>query len=95
MKSNNTNDISAKETNHQLLEEAKAEEKKKKEAEKKPELDTSFFTSSMSFGKKDFEDAKENMKKKPHKKWVKNIIIGILILLITAGVIFLVYTLIK
>ena len=49
----------------------------------------------MSFGKKDFEDAKENMKKKPHKKWVKNIIIGILILLITAGVIFLVYTLIK
>ena len=95
LKSNNTNVIGAKDTIHQLLEEAKAEEKKKKEAEKKPELDTSFFTSSMSFGKKDFEDAKENMKKKPHKKWVKNIIIGILILLITAGVIFLVYTLIK
>lgn len=95
LKSNNTTMVGAKDTIHQLLEEAKEEEKKKKEKEKKAELDTSFFTSSLSFGQDDFEEMTSASPKRKKKVWVKRTILGIILTLVTVGIIVLVYMLIK
>lgn len=95
LKSNTTTMVGSNHTIHQLLEEAKEEELRKKEREKKPELDTSFFTSSLSFGKDDFEEVNGELLKKDGKVWIKRIIIGTILVAITILVIATVYALIK
>lgn len=95
LKSNNTTVIEAKDAIHQLLEEAKQEELKKKESEKKPELDKSFFTSSLSFGQDDFEEISGKARKSKKHIWLKRIIVGVVLLTIAVGIVILVYTLIK
>lgn len=78
-----------------ILEEAKKEEMRKKEDTTTSELDKSFFTSSLNFGKDDFEkiaSLTSNLKK-------NNVLLKLLVLVVliavTAGIIFLVYNFIK
>jgi len=78
----------------QLLEQAKAEERKKIEEEKKVELDKSFFTSSLGFGKDDFEEINKSGKKKKGNL-IKKIGLVFSLISITVGIIVLVYVLIK
>lgn len=77
-----------------ILEEAKKEEMRKKE-DTTSELDKSFFTSSLNFGEDDFEkiaSLTSNLKK-------NNVLLKLLVLVVliavTAGIIFLVYNFIK
>ena len=78
-----------------ILEEAKKEEMRKKEDTTTSELDKSFFTSSLNFGEDDFEkiaSLTSNLKK-------NNVLLKLLVLVVliavTAGIIFLVYNFIK
>ena len=78
-----------------ILEEAKKEEMRKKEDTTTSELDKSFFTSSLNFGEDDFEkiaSLTSNLKK-------NNVLLKLLVLVVliavTAGIIFLVYSFIK
>ena len=86
LKSNNTATfVNGKDAIRQLLEEAKADEKKRKEREKKVELDKTFFTSSMSFDKSDFEDG--SFIPKGNDKIIKNVLLVLLLIMIACGVI--------
>ena len=78
----------------QLLKEAKEEERKKYESEKKTELDDSFFTSNMHFNKEDFDDATP-VKEKTKKGIWKKVALVLSLISITIGIIVLVYMLIK
>lgn len=90
----NTTTISSNGAIQELLEQAKEDERKKKEENKKVEIDNSFFTSSLSFGKDDFEDI-NNKTHKQKTSLFKKICLGLAILSITVGIVVLVYTLIK
>lgn len=74
-----------------ILEEAKKESKK----EDTSELDKSFFTSSLNFGEDDFEQlANLNSSLKKNNLLIK-VLVFIVLLFVTAGIIFLIYSLIK
>lgn len=92
LKSEGTTVIENKDSIKALLEEAKQEELvKNKENE---EMDHSFYTSSLNFGNDDFEPLMEKpkLRLKPNvMKMGLSIIIGIVI----AGIIFLIYSLLK
>ena len=77
----------------QLLEQAKKYEENKNV--KNPEIDNSFYTSSLNFTKDDFEEAGEIVKTKKSKKIIKKILIFLGLLIVTAGIIVGVYYLIK
>jgi len=78
----------------QLLEQAKAEERKKIEAERKVELDKSFFTSSLGFAKEDFDEVNK-ITKKSKGSLLGKIAIGLSLISVTVGIIVLVYMLLK
>lgn len=93
LKSEENTVIENKDSVRALLEEAKKEEMKK-DLEKE-EMDKSFYTSSLNFGEDDFEqlsDLNHNLKK-------NNVLIKVLVILlfiaVTAGIIFLIYMLLK
>jgi hypothetical protein len=78
-----------------LLEEAKALEQKKREESTPNEIDNSFYTSSLNFDSKDFEDLydKENKKTKVNLK-IK-LVVGAILLVISVIIIFLIYNFLK
>ncbi len=84
--------LNTNETVKQLLEEAKKQVEKSKEAD---EIDKSFFTSSLNFTKEDFEDANEMVKQKKSKKIFKRIVLFTVLLFLTVSIIFGVYIIIK
>lgn len=78
-----------------LLEEAKALDAKKREQDKANDIDTSFYTSSLNFDRKDFEDAYDSdPKEKKVKKGIK-IVTGIILTIVSLTIIFLIYKFIK
>lgn len=92
LKSEDNTLVENKDSIRALLEEAKQEELAKNE--ERGEMDKSFYTSSLNFGDDDFEQLKETTKLKLKPNVVKtglSIIIGIVI----AGIIFLIYSLLK
>lgn len=91
----NTTTIASNNAIQQLLEQAKEEELKRKEQNKKVEMDNSFFTSSLSFGKDDFEDVNKKAGKKKINGIVTRIFLGLSLLAITVLIIVIVYMLIK
>lgn len=94
LKSNTISLENTKTAIQQLLKEAKEEESKKYESEKKPELDDSFFTSNMNFNKEDFDDATV-VKVKSRKAIWKKVALVLSLISITIGIIVIVYMLIK
>lgn len=91
----NTTTIASNNAIQQLLERAKEEELKRKEQDKKVELDNSFFTSSLSFGKDDFEEVNQKEKRKVKNSLLTKILLGLSLLAITILIIVIVYMLIK
>lgn len=93
LKSENNTVIENRDAIKSLLEDAKKEEiKKNRENE---EMDKSFYTSSLNFGENDFEqlsNINHNLKK---NNILIKILVFIILLLVTAGIIFLIYTLLK
>lgn len=87
--------IESKDSVKALLEQAKMEAKKEVKNNVPVELDKSFFTSSLNFGEDDFEQI-SNLNKKLKKNTVLiRILILLIIIAVTIGIIFLVYSLIK
>lgn len=74
-----------------LLKEAKEIDMQKEEEEKAPTLDTSFFTSSMKFGKEDFENPNAPENKAPLTSFKIKIVVGIILAVISCMIIFLIY----
>ena len=95
LKSNTGTIVSNKTSIQQLLEQAKEEEIKKNEQTRKQELDKSFFTSSLNFGKEDFEEVNNVVPKKSKKGLFMKIGLILSLIFITIGIIILVYMLIK
>lgn len=85
--------IRSKESIRALLEEAKEEERKKKEDTM--EMDKSFYTSSLNFGKDDFEEINALTTISKRKMSLMKIGLFILLVLATTGIIFLIYHLLK
>ncbi len=75
-----------------LLEEAKKEDQMKKK--EKEEMDQSFYTSSLNFGDDDFEQISEQMKPKWNPKIMKTVL-SVITGIVIAGIIFLIYSLLK
>lgn len=94
LKSNTVSLENTKTAIQQLLKEAKEEERKKYESEKKTELDDSFFTSNMRFNKEDFDDGTQ-VKVKSKKGIWKKVALVLSLISITVGIVVLVYMLIK
>ncbi len=93
LKSEDNTTIQNKDSVKALLEEAKKEELQK-DLEKE-EMDKSFYTSSLNFGEDDFEqlsDLNHNLKR---NNILMKIIVVILLVAVMAGIIFLIYTLLK
>lgn len=91
----NTTTIASNNAIQQLLEQAKEEEIKRKEQDKKVELDNSFFTSSLSFRKDDFEQVSKKSKEKIKGSLLRKTFLGLSLLAITVLIIVIVYMLIK
>ncbi len=91
LKSENNTMIDKDNSIKKLLEEAKQESKK----DDTSDLDKSFFTSSLNFGKDDFEELANLNSIIKKKNSFSKIIIFVVLLCITIGIIFLVYSLIK
>lgn len=87
------NKIEGRQSVKHLLEQAKKYDDKKQNTI--PEIDNSFYTSSMNFNKEDFEEANEYVRKKKSKKILLKIFLFIGLILITGLIIFGVYYLIK
>ena len=90
LKSEN-NTIADKEAIRKILDEVK----KEKTSELKTDIDKSFFTSSLNFGKKDFEKLAEITKKTKKKSTIVNVFVYIIVICISALLIYLIYSLIK
>lgn len=85
------NTIADKESIRKILEEVKKENTQ----ELKTDIDKSFFTSSLNFGKKDFEELSEMTKKPKKNNNIIRVLIYIVVLCISALLIYLIYSLIK
>lgn len=85
------NTIADKESIRKILEEVKKENTQ----ELKTDIDKSFFTSSLNFGKKDFEELSEMTKKPKKKNNIIRVLSYIVVLCISALLIYLIYSLIK
>lgn len=93
LKSENNTVIQDRDSIKSLLEDAKQEEIKKKLENE--EMDKSFYTSSLNFGENDFEqlsDINHNLKK---NNILIKVLVFIILLIVTTGIIFLIYTLLK
>ena len=91
-------DLGSKETENASVEEILKEAKKyeeKKNNNTSPDVDDSFFTSSLNFAKSDFEDAEEYLKTKKTRKILYKLLVFSGLIIMTGLVIFLVYYLIK
>lgn len=77
----------------QLLEEAKKAENKKNSSI--PNIDNSFYTSSLNFSKEDFEEANNLVSKGKSKKILCKISIFIGLIILTSIVVLVIYNLIK
>lgn len=78
----------------EILEEARKYQNKKN-TNTIPEVDDSFFTSSLNFAKEDFEDAEEYLKKKKSRKILYKLFVFSGLIILTGLIIFFVYYLIK
>ncbi|MBE6160354.1 MAG: hypothetical protein E7157_04855 [Lactobacillales bacterium] len=87
------NKIEGKESVKQLLEQAKKYQENKSDTI--PDLDDSFYTSSLNFNKEDFEEANDYIKKKKSKKILSKILLFVGLIVVTGLIIFGVYYLIK
>lgn len=85
--------LNGRESVKQLLEQAKKYQESKSDIS--PDLDDSFYTSSLNFNKDDFEEANEYVKKKKSKKILSKILLFVGLIVITGLIIFGVYYLIK
>lgn len=74
-----------------LKEELKVDIAEKEETQKEPEIDRSFFTSSLGFTSDDFEDLKEMKDSLRTNNVLTKILLFILLVVIVTGVMFLVY----
>lgn len=74
-----------------LKEEIKGDIAEKEETRKEPEIDHSFFTSSLGFTSDDFEDLKEMKDSLRTNNVLTKILLFILLVVIVTGVMFLVY----
>ena len=83
------------EVNKSFFEKIIDEVKKEKTSELKTDIDKSFFTSSLNFGKKDFEELAEMTKKTKKKSTIVNVFVYIIVICISALLIYLIYSLIK
>jgi hypothetical protein len=90
LKSEN-NTIADKDAIKKILDEVK----KEKTSELNTDMDKSFFTSSLNFGKKDFEELVEVNKKPKKKNIIINIFAYIIVIGISALLVYLIYSLIK
>lgn len=90
LKSEN-NTMADKEAIRKILDEVK----KEKTSELKTDIDKSFFTSSLNFGKKDFEELSEMTKKPKKKNIIVNVFVYIIVICISALLVYLIYSLIK
>lgn len=90
LKSEN-NTIADKDAIRKILDEVK----KEKTSELNTDMDKSFFTSSLNFGKKDFEELSEINKKPKKKNIIVNIVVYIIVICISALLVYLIYSLIK
>ena len=93
LKSENNTVIQDKDSIREILEQAKKNDEKKEVTD--TGLDKSFFTSSLNFGKKDFDEVQELSKKVKKNHTMIKVLLFIIILVVTAVAIYLVYNLIK
>jgi hypothetical protein len=93
LKSNDNTIVSDKTSIRSILEEAKKQEQNNQETQ--TNLDTSFFTSSLSFSQDDFEQINELKKNVKKNNTLIKVLIFIVILAITVGIIVLVFNLLK
>lgn len=93
LKSENNTVIQDKDSIREILEQAKKNDEKKEITN--TGLDKSFYTSSLNFGKKDFEEVQELSKKVKKNHTMIKVLLFIIILVVTAVAIYLVYSLIK
>lgn len=84
--------LESSKTVQEILEQARKYQDK---TETNPNIDKSFFTSSLNFSKEDFEDAEDHINKKKSHKLLKRILLFTGLLMITAGIIIGIYMLIK
>lgn len=89
--SNGETTIQEKSTVEALLEEAKALDQKKQIQEKSNEIDNSFYTSSLNFDRKDFEDLYEKEDKKSRTNLKIKLVVGVILGLISLAIIFIIY----
>lgn len=92
LKSEENTIVENKDSIKALLEEVKKEELVKNSG--KEEMDQSFYTSSLNFGDDDFESLKEQPKRQLNQKLMK-MILSVAIGIVIAGIIFLIYRLLK
>jgi len=92
LKSENNTTIADRESIRKILDEVKKEEKQENT---NTNIDKSFFTSSLNFGKKDFEELSELTSKKQKKHTLRNILIFIGILAVCSIIILIIFNLIK
>lgn len=85
--------LDGRESVKQLLEQARKYQDAKSNTI--PEIDNSFYTSSLNFNKEDFEEANSYVKQKKNKKILLKIFVFIGLILLTGLIIFGVYYLIK
>ena len=70
-----------------VLEEERLEQQEKEDEEEKIEMDRSFFTSSLGFGEKDFEDLQEvKHTVKKHNRLIMILVFLIVMVIVAAGV---------
>lgn len=93
LKSNNNTIIEDKDSIREILEAAKKNDEKNEITN--VGIDKSFFTSSLNFGKKDFEEIQELNKKTNNNHTLLKILFFIITLCITSVIIYLVYSLIN
>jgi len=89
--SNGETTIQEKSTVEALLEEAKALDQKKQMQEKTNEIDNSFYTSSLNFDRRDFEDLYEKEVKKSRTNLKIKLVAGVILGLISLTIIFIIY----
>lgn len=74
-----------------LLEEAKAIDKQKQMKEKENEIDNSFYTSSLNFDRKDFEDLYDKEVRKSKTSLKIKLVAGVILSFISIAIIFIIY----